>query len=90
MGPDEFPTREELGLMLKLTQARINRLARSQIELVNLLTERGIISTPDLDAAAERLQNSPEQQRVDECFERVRQFAEVHKIARPYLDPPEE
>ena len=90
MGPDEFPTREELALMLKLTQARINRIARAQVGLTNLLKKKGILESSDLDNLAKCLEDSPEQKQVNESVDKVRQFAAVRKIAQQYLDPQEE
>ena len=40
MGPDEFPTREELGLMLRLVQARIDILRGHLLNVVALLKSK--------------------------------------------------
>ena len=90
MGPDEFPTREELGLMLKVLQAQISKIILTQKELVMLLATKGLLSDPEIGAMAVRIADSSEAKRLQERVEKVRQFAEVHKTARQYLDPPEE
>lgn len=90
MGPDEFATREELGLMLKLVQARIDWSARSTAELVALLRSKGVVTETEVDDMVSRLTGSPESVRLNKRVDTVRQFAEVHKTARQYLDPPEE
>jgi hypothetical protein len=90
MGPDEFPTREELGLMIKLIQARINKVSRATGEIMALLKQKGVLTDDDINAFTNRLAESPEAIRLNELSEKVRQFAQVHKTARQYLDPPEE
>ena len=44
MGPDEFPTREELALMLRLVQARIDNFTRSLGDVVALLKSKDVLT----------------------------------------------
>ncbi len=90
MGPDEFATREELALMLRLVQARIDWSSRSIAELVALLRSKGVLTESEVDDMVSRLSSSPESVRLNQRVDTVRQFAEIHKTARQYLDPPEE
>jgi hypothetical protein len=90
MGPDEFPTREELGLMLKVLQAQIAKVIRTQTELVILLEAKGLLTDPEVAEMATRIGDSAESTRLRERIDKLRQFAEVHKTARQYLDPPSE
>jgi hypothetical protein len=73
-----------------LRGSRINRLARAHAELANLLRQKGILESSELDDLAKRLADSPEHKQVNECIDKVRQLAQVRKIAQQYLDSPEE
>jgi uncharacterized protein YydD (DUF2326 family) len=90
MGPDEYPTREELGLMLKVLEAQIAKLIRTQTELVAMLHAKELLTEPEIALMATQIVDSAESTRLRERVEKMRQFAEVHKTARQYLDPPEE
>jgi hypothetical protein len=90
MGPDEFPTREELGLMLKVVQGEISKSLLAQKELVSLLAAKGLLTDSEMMAMAQAIADSPESKRLLERIDKMRQFAEVHKTARQYLDPPSE
>jgi hypothetical protein len=87
MGPDEFPTREELGLMLKVLEAQIAKLIRTQTELVGMLRAKGLLTDPEITLMATQIVDSAETTRLRERVEKMRQFAEIHKTARQYLDP---
>ena len=88
MGPDEFPTREELGLMLKLVQARLDKSARAVADVIALLKSKNVLTDVEVDGLAARLNESPEALRLADRLDKFRQFAEVHKTARQCLDPP--
>jgi hypothetical protein len=90
MGPDEFATREELGLMVRLLSAKLAQQTEVLADLIDLLRVKGIITTQDMSDASKRLKDSPHSKRASEYVEKLREFVAIHQTARQYLDHPEE
>lgn len=90
MGPDEFATREELGVMLKFVLAKSQQQAELIACLMDLLKSKDIILDQDAKNMAEKLENSPISKRAQLRQKAVEDLAEIHKTVRQYLDPPEE
>lgn len=89
MGPDEFATREELGLMVRLLFAKISQQTEVIAELQDILQSKGIITKEEVVEMANHLANSPHSKRASEYVEKLRQYTAIHQTVRQYLDPPE-
>jgi len=90
MGPDEFATREEVGLMVRLLFAKISQQAAIITELEELLLNKEVITKEELAEMSQHLANSPHSKRASEYVEKLREYTAIHQIVRQYLDPPEE
>jgi hypothetical protein len=90
MGPDELATREELGLIVKLLLAKIGQQADLMGKLLSVLQDKSVFTNQEVIDLSERLKDSPQSIRASKYLEKLREFAAIHKIARQYLDPPED
>jgi hypothetical protein len=90
MGPDEYATREELGIMLKFAFAQIQKQGEMIAKLTSLLVDNKALTEQDVAAMLQEFQGSPAAKRFRERLKAVEDFATIHKVARQYLDPQEE
>ncbi len=90
MGPDEFATREELGLILKLFLAKIQQQTEARGKLSELLIDKGIITDAELVDLVHRLGQSPASVRSKLAWKNLRSFLTMHNIVTLYEDPPPE
>jgi hypothetical protein len=90
MGPEEYISREEMGVMIKFAVAKIYQQGEIIAALTNLLVSEGVLSDQKLNSMLLKLKESPIQKRAQETLKTFQDFAAIHKIARQYLDPQEE
>jgi hypothetical protein len=90
MGPDEFATREELGIMVRLLSAKLAQQTEVVAELQDLLLRNKTITKEDAVEMTKRLADSPHSKRASQYVEKLQEYKAIHKTARQYLDPPEE
>jgi hypothetical protein len=90
MGPDELASREELTLVLNLLVAKFRQQAEFIAEFCGLLQARGILSPQDVANLTDHLKQGECAKKATESYVKLREFLTIHKIARQYLDPPEE
>lgn len=90
MGPDEFATREELGLVLKLMLAKIRQQAEMISTLASMVRTSGAITEQQFQDLIAQVAESPNTVRAKKADANLREFLAIRKIAKQYLDPPEE
>lgn len=90
MGPDEFISREEFGLVVKLMFAKLGQQAGLIAQLSSLLEDKGVFTDQELTELLKRYRASPLSVKAEERLRKFSDFAAIHKIARQYLDPQEE
>lgn len=90
MGPDEQPSREELGLIVRFMFAKFQQQTDFIGILSELLIAKGVLSDQELEAMAVRLEKSPSSVKSKKALEDLREFAKIHSTARQYLDRLEE
>jgi hypothetical protein len=90
MGPDEYVTREEFGLVVKLLSADIRQKAMMIAQLTGMLVANKIITAEDLANLLKEIQADPASARVKDRQHKLAEFQAIRKIAQQYLDPDQE
>jgi hypothetical protein len=70
--------------------AKIGQQAGLIAQLSGLLEDKGVFTDDELTELLKRYQASPLSVKAQENLKKFSDFAAIHKIARQYLDPPEE
>jgi polyhydroxyalkanoate synthesis regulator phasin len=89
MGPDEFATRNELRLVFAFMLAKMQQQAETISDLMNTLSTNGGLSQKEALALVARAATSPTKAEVKKAEAALYEFADIRKIAKQYLDPPE-
>jgi hypothetical protein len=90
MGPDELVTREELGMIVRFMFAKFQQQTELVTNLCSLLQDQGTLTEKEILALASRLAKSESSKKATQAYEKLKEFAAIHKISRQYLDPPSE
>ncbi|MGA2713290.1 MAG: hypothetical protein ABSG41_09290 [Bryobacteraceae bacterium] len=90
MGPDEFATREEVGVIAKFLLAKIQNQTVVFAELIDMLVKKGIVTDQEINQMVEKVAASPEGQFEKKALEKIRESAAIRNIAKQYLDLPSE
>ncbi len=90
MGPDEYPTREELGLVVKFLVAKLGEQGAILAKLAELLESKGIIADSELVSLVQQVRQSRAAIDVLRAESNLQEFLTIRNIAKRYLDPPPE
>jgi len=90
MGPDEFVSREELTLIFKFLLSKIQQQGEAIAYLMPLLSQAQGITKAEVDQLIDRIRKSSTTARAKQLDAELQQHQAIHKIAKQYLDPPEE
>ena len=84
MGPDEYPTRDELGVVVRLLLAKVQQQAEALSTLTGLLVSKGVLSQESLLELLERVKASPASGRMQQSLQALRDFEASHNILKRY------
>jgi hypothetical protein len=90
MGPDEFSTRTEVRLIFTFVIAKMQQQAEMMTDLLRRLQATGALSDQDLQDLVAQAAASPIKEEVKQAELALFEFGDIRKIAKRYLDPPEE
>jgi len=89
MGPDEYATRDELGVVVKMLLAKIQQQAECINALMALLVSQGVIPKEAPLALLAVLKASANHERVQRSLQALRDFEASHNILKRYEEPGE-
>ncbi len=90
MGPDEFATREELGLIVKFLFAKVQQQAEMISTLAGMAATSGGIRNDQLGALIAQMEQSRNTSQAKHAKAKLDEFLTIRQIAQRYLDPLEE